>query len=186
MRATICTGVAALLLAPAGVAVAQTTFLQSHYAKVYGSDDIPGLRAGYEYENRALPATHVHYSEHRRAAATFTFLQNAPSEHTASWAELGPFTPVVSGPWTYTGRPALDSGRITALAVSHRCAAGDCRLFVGAAGGGVWVTADAMASTPTWTSVNNGIPTTAIGSLLIDPTDSSGQTLYVGTGEGNG
>jgi len=63
---------------------------------------------------------------------------------------------------------------------------GDCRLFVGAAGGGVWVTADAMASTPTWTSVNNGIPTTAIGSLLIDPTDSSGQTLYVGTGEGNG
>jgi hypothetical protein len=186
MRATICTGVAALLLAPAGVAVAQTTFLHSHYAKVYGSDDIPGLRAGYEYENRALPAAHVHYSEHRRAAAAFNFLQNAPSEHTASWTELGPFTPVVSGPWTYTGRPALDSGRITALAVSHRCVAGDCRLFVGAAGGGVWVTADALATTPTWVSSNTGIPTTSIGSLLVDPTDSSGQTLYAGTGEASG
>ena len=177
--------VAALL--SSSIAFAQTTFLQSHYAKLYGAgDDTPGLRAGYEYENRALPAAHVHYSEHRGAAAAFDLLQSAPAQLAASWTELGPFTPVVSAPWTYTGRQALDSGRITALAISHRCTAGDCRLFVGAAGGGVWVTADALASVPSWVSSNNGIPTTAIGSLLVDPTDSSGQTLYAGTGEPNG
>src|SRR6266404_3662687 len=188
MRAMIFTAVAALLLSPAAVTVAQTSYyFQSHYAKLNASvDDSPGARAGYEYDNRAFPAPHVHYSQHRRAAAAFDVLQNAPSQHTASWTELGPFTPVEPAPLTFSGRQAITSGRITALAISHRCVAGDCRLFVGAAGGGVWVTADAMASTPTWTSVNNGIPTTAIGSLLIDPTDSSGQTLYVGTGEGNG
>jgi hypothetical protein len=187
MRTIILTGVATLLLAPAGGTLAQTTFLQSHYNKINGStDDIPGLRAGYEYENRALPAAHVHYSQHRGAAAAFNVLQGAPSEHTASWTELGPFTPVVSAPWTYTGRQALDSGRLTALAISHRCTTGDCRLFVGAAGGGVWVTADALATAPVWASSNTGIPTTSIGSLLVDPTDSSGQTLYAGTGEASG
>jgi hypothetical protein len=183
----ILTSVAALLFFPAGGTLAQTTVLQSHYSKIIGSgDDIPGLRAGYEYENRALPEAHVHYSEHRGAAAAFTVLQSTASEHTASWTELGPFTPVVAAPWTYTGRQALDSGRITALAISHRCTTGDCRLFVGAAGGGVWVTADALATAPTWTSSNTGIPTTSIGSLLADPTDSSGQTLYAGTGEPSG
>jgi len=40
-----------------------------------------------------VPGAHVHYSQHRRAAAAFDVLQNAPSQHTASWTELGPFTP---------------------------------------------------------------------------------------------
>lgn len=187
MRTMMLTSVAALLLSPAGATLAQTTFHQSHSSKITGAaGDIRGARAGYEYENRAFPAEHVHYSQHRGAAAAFDVLQSDASEHAASWTELGPFTPVVAAPWTYTGRQALDSGRITSLAISHRCVAGDCRLFVGAAGGGVWVTADALASTPTWTSSNSGIPTTSIGSLLVDPTDSSGQTLYAGTGEPSG
>ena len=173
-------------LLPAGGALAQSA-LQSHFAKIGGFlEDNPGERSGYEYDNRAFPAAHVHYSQHRTAAGAFDVLQSAPPQHAASWSELGPFTPVEPAVLTFSGRQAITSGRITSLAISHRCMPGDCRLYVGAAGGGVWVTADALASTPTWTSANNGIPTNAIGSLLVDPTDSSGQTLYVGTGEGNG
>jgi len=75
---------------------------------------------------------------------------------TTAWTELGPTTPHVPGDVTYTGRPTLNSGRITALAISPTCTSGDCRLWVGAAGGGVWRTDDALAATPTWTSTSSG------------------------------
>src|SRR5207237_7718191 len=62
-----------------------------------------------------------------------------------------------------------------------------CRLYAAAAGGGVWRANDGLAMHPTWKQVSDGqIPTNAIGTLLIDPTDSSGATLYAGTGEPNG
>src|SRR5207249_6143574 len=66
------------------------------------------------------------------------------------------------------------------------CSASSCTVFIGAAGGGVWKTTNALASTPTWSSVSSGIPSNAIGSIVFDPTDATGNTLYVGTGEPNG
>ncbi|HEX4583434.1 MAG TPA: hypothetical protein VH183_01310 [Burkholderiaceae bacterium] len=179
------TAVFAGCLLPA-FAMGQTTFQQSHYSLINPAGDTAVERAGYAYENRAYPAAHVDYSRHRGAAAAFDALSSDAPAISATWKELGPFDPVVAAPATYTGRPAKDSGRITALAISHRCVAGDCRLYVGAAGGGIWLTADALAATPAWVSSNQGIATTAIGSLVVDPTDASGQTLYAGTGEGNG
>jgi hypothetical protein len=57
---------------------------------------------------------------------------------------------------------------------------------LGAAGGGVWSTQNALASQPSWVSSSDGLTSNAIGSLLVDPTDHSGRTLYAGTGEENG
>ena len=63
---------------------------------------------------------------------------------------------------------------------------GRCRLWVGAAGGGVWRTDDAMnADDPGWRWVGQGLGTNSIGSLALDPNDRSGDTIYVGTGETN-
>ena len=76
--------------------------------------------------------------------------------------------------------------RCRALAISPRCEKHDCALLVGAAGGGIWKTDDAMDLSPKWESSSDGIPSNAIGSLIFDPTDWSGQTVYAGTGEPNG
>jgi hypothetical protein len=107
------------------------------------------------------------------------------------WTELGPKTPTVDARNTYTGRETTNSGRATALAISPTCdsggtASGACRLWLAAAGGGVWRTDDALAAKPTWSPVDSGLTTDAIGSLVVDPNDASGNTLYAGTGEPNG
>ena len=38
---------------------------------------------------------------------------------------------------------------------------------------------------PTWTFTGGSVPSNAIGSILLDPSDASGNTVYVGTGEPN-
>jgi len=103
------------------------------------------------------------------------------------WEEVGPTIPFVVDAATYTGRPTTNSGRVTALVVPPVCRKDDCKtLFAGSAGGGIWVTDNALADVPKWHSSNSGIPTNAIGSLYFDPTDSKGRTIYAGTGEPNG
>ena len=79
------------------------------------------------------------------------------------------------------------SGRVAALAISPACESdGPCRMWVGAAGGGVWRSEDAMNATdPGWRWIGQGLGTNSIGSLTVDPNDSTGNTIYVGTGETN-
>jgi hypothetical protein len=82
----------------------------------------------------------------------------------------------------FSGADYTTSGRITALAIDPSCTFDKCRLWVGAAGGGVWRTKNAMADSPSWTFVSGGLPTNAIGALTYD---ASSNTLYAGTGEPN-
>jgi photosystem II stability/assembly factor-like uncharacterized protein len=85
-----------------------------------------------------------------------------------TWQELGP------APLTAFGGA---TGRVSALA-AHPTNPG--RLLVGGADGGVWRTDDGGAS---WTPVTDGLPTTAIGALALDP--SNPDTVYAGSGEAN-
>ena len=48
------------------------------------------------------------------------------------------------------------------------------------------MTNNALAQRPEWHEKNDGLDTRAIGSITIDPTDTKGHTIYVGTGEENG
>jgi hypothetical protein len=107
------------------------------------------------------------------------------------WEEVGPFTLDVATEATQNaGLPTEWSGRLTAMAVDPRCGRDDddddCRLYIGAAGGGVWRTNHALSRNPRWKPLDRGLPTTSIGALLIDPHDRSGRTIYVGTGEPSG
>ena len=103
------------------------------------------------------------------------------------WGEVGPFTLEVAREATQNnGQPTEWSGRMTAMAVDPRCDEDDCRLYIGAAGGGVWRTDDALGRNPRWKPLDRGLDTTSIGALLIDPHDRSGRTIYVGTGEPSG
>ncbi len=156
-----------------------------------GEADRKGLNgpAQQEYENRAYPhaviatAQTVGTRSAFAAVRTRTVTSKAPLR---AWTALGPSSGLVPDIVTYTGRPTTNSGRVTAMAIGPACSPGACPLYVGAAGGGVWKTPDALAATPQWTSSSAGITSGAIGSLLVDPTDPTGNTLYAGTGEPNG
>jgi hypothetical protein len=161
--------------------------MQTYFFKAIGSLEEDGRdRAGYEATNRALPAAMVNARQLLAAANASAQISALGFDRNGSWEALGPTVPTVPGPVTYTGKATTDSGRITSLALSPGCSASSCTLLAGAAGGGVWKSTNPLAHPATWQSVSNGLATNSIGSLLYDPTDSSGSTVYVGTGEPNG
>lgn len=164
---------------------AQSTALSqknTKFSEVPGLDEVPGARAGFEGD----PLSNGPATAQQQAGAQAAFSALGTARTALNWKELGPTTPNVAGPATYTGRPTLTSGRITGLAISPKCSSRSCPLFVAAAGGGIWRALDGLSTHPTWTSASTGLPTLSIGSITFDPTDSSGKTLYVGTGEING
>jgi len=115
------------------------------------------------------------------------------ADATGPWSSLGPTTPNVPGqnsqfidPNTQTGPSTQESGRVTALAIDPNCSAGDCRMWVAAAGGGIWRTSDALASHVQWVAPSAGLPTNAFGSLYFDPNAGANGTIYAGSGEPNG
>lgn len=112
-----------------------------------------------------------------------------------TWSLLGPTTATIPNILSFTGSQMTVSGRITALALDTRgnpagtgCTASFCRVWIGAAGGGVWRTDNALSATPTWTFLTSlNVMSNAIGSLAFfwDGNNAHSGVLYVGTGEGN-
>jgi hypothetical protein len=139
-----------------------------------------------QYDNRAFPESEIAPEQQKAAHDAFLSLSQQREGKETEWKLIGPTDPLVVGPATYTGRATYNSGRVTSLALSPKCHTGDCKIFVGAAGGGVWTANDALASDLNWHPSGEGIPSNAIGSVIFDPTDASGKTLYAGTGEPNG
>ncbi|MDQ1741344.1 MAG: hypothetical protein QOE53_2996, partial [Pseudonocardiales bacterium] len=159
--------------------------------------------SGQQVDNRAYPR---HYVQTKRALAARKAFLAKPRKLsrsdfrssardiaqraaiTSQWEELGPFTPKVPSEVTYAGPDTLNSGRVTAMAIDPNCGqpGSGCRLWVAAAGGGIWRSDDALSSHPTWKSTSSGLASYATGSLAVDPNDPSGDTLYLGTGEPNG
>jgi hypothetical protein len=130
-----------------------------------------------------------------RRAKTARARRVARAAINTAWEPLGPVTPNVAGETsqfydleTQSGPATQESGRVTAMAIDPNCGetAGDCRLWVASAGGGIWRTDDALAAHPTWIAPPDDLPTNAFGSIFVDPNDASGDTLYAGSGEPNG
>ena len=182
--------------------VARKTLLQNHRAvaafTAKGGEAPRSGPARERYEDRAYPDVTVSQAQQQAAYLAFQSVARLPGGKRNNWQEIGPTSPVVPGVVTYTGRGTTNSGRVTALAVSPVCAEqnGDnsgsndaqgsqCRLFVGAAGGGIWRADSPMSSNPNWHSSSAGLTSNAIGALIFDPSDPSGKTLYAGTGEPN-
>jgi hypothetical protein len=168
-----------------------------------GGGEIASGPAQQQVDQRAYPRRYV---ETKRALAGRKAFRAAPTRLApsafrksapravqraalaANWTELGPVTPNVPAQVTYTGAPTTNSGRDTALAIDPNCGAPGkgCRLWVAAAGGGIFRTADALAATVQWTPSSAGMASNSIGSIVSDPNDATGNTLYAGTGEPNG
>ncbi len=142
------------------------------------------------YDNRAYPAAFIAAAQQLTAASAATAIGRLPGGKKTNWQEVGPTgvpaSALVASESTGASAGTIYSGRTTAIAVSPGCHANDCKIFIGAAGGGVWEADNALASRPNWHFSGNGIPSNAIGSIVFDPNDPRGKTLYVGTGEPNG
>jgi hypothetical protein len=153
-----------------------------------GTDEGDAAEAASEaYSDRAYPADGISIDQIQGAIAA----DNTVEQHNASltndtWTPIGPNTLNVDRLGTQAFNKGTQwSGRVTALAVDPKCRPTQCRLYVAAAGGGVWRSTNALSDTPLWQQISAGIPTNAIGSIAIDPNDASGKTIYVGTGEAN-
>ena len=153
------------------------------------------------YDNRAYPKRWIDAATaqragnaadaiHNRAAANATNAAVAAGTQ-ANWQLIGPngvpADALVASESTSARTGTTYSGRATAIAISPKCnTSGNCEIFIGAAGGGIWESDNALASQVSWHPSNSGIPSNAIGSIVFDPTDPLGGTLYAGTGEPNG
>ena len=179
-----------------------TRLVKGHIADVltHGREGNRGAKAGdpdagldpaaQAYADQAYPFAGIGIAQTRAASSAAGKVHGHAPKHGGAWEELGPFTNDVATLATQTfNRPTQWSGRVTALAVDPGCAdkgGKHCTLYVAAAGGGIWRTDDALNPNPHWSPVSGDIPSTAIGSLLVDPTDQRGRTLYAGTGEESG
>ena len=146
-----------------------------------------GPAATYEAEQaalRAFPGASIPLSALSNSMATYTKLKSH-GKKTGRWLQLGPTErasyPAFLDQFLAGGKDYVASGRVTALAIAPNCTEENCRLYVGAAGGGVWTTKKALDGD----NMHWKYATAAIGSIMIDPSDPSGDTVYVGTGEPN-
>ena len=104
------------------------------------------------------------------------------------WSSIGPSSAIYQKTelrLTYVPDEYAASGRVTAMAIGPRCSYFHCPVYVAAAGGGVWKTDNGMSSYPRWTFLTGEAGINAIGSIVVDANDSTGRTLWVGTGEAN-
>jgi hypothetical protein len=113
-----------------------------------------------------------------------------PGAKGRKWQLFGPTSGATEpGVISFSGATNDTASRITALLVSPDCGDhGDhCRVWVGAAGGGVWRTDDALGDNPDWKQVKpDQLDQNSVGTLTLDASDTHGaETLYLGTGEGN-
>jgi len=142
------------------------------------------------YDDKAYPAKHIQPAQQRNALNAANAINRLPGGKQSNWQPLGPdgvpADALVASESTGATSGTIYSGRTTAIALSPSCHANDCKIFIGAAGGGVWEADNALGSQPNWHSSNTGISSNAIGSLAFDPNDPRGKTLYAGTGEPNG
>src|SRR5437773_242642 len=148
-------------------------------------DHGPLLAALEDYAHRAYPAKDVPMSATLNAIASFAQVRAMSVGRPAAgaWQLIGPSKADVPDILTFSGAQYFTSGRVTALAIDPSCSNRRCRVWVGAAGGGVWRTDNALSGNgASWTFVSDSFGTNAIGTLTYDAPNN---TLYAGTGEAN-
>jgi hypothetical protein len=128
--------------------------------------------ADESFAQRAYPANDIPIQLSLNAQQSWKAVDNRGigkgKNKAGQWAMIGPSHSNMPGLLVFSGADYTTSGRITALALDPSCSQSTCRLWVGAAGGGVWRTTNGMAGTPSWTFVSGGLPTNAIGALTYD------------------
>jgi hypothetical protein len=158
-----------------------------------GEGPLGGFDA-YLSAERTYPANVIPPAIAERAGNTFDAIaavdakKGDPKAAGRSWKFYGPRQNATQpGVTSFSGATNNTASRVTALVVSPDCGKKNgCRVWAGVSGGGVWRTENALTPNPEWKFVDdNQLDQNSVGTLTLDPTDPTGNTLYLGTGEGN-
>jgi hypothetical protein len=147
---------------------------QAFFQRAFPDADIPLTRL--EFERQAFGR--VKAKGFPRGKQPGTWVTVGPSNAIYPFFDLRDFT-------LYVPNEYAAGGRTTALALAPDCAPGSCRLYAATSGGGVWRTDEALEPEPHWVYLSSAFAGNAVGSVALDPNDPSGNTVWVGTGEGN-
>jgi hypothetical protein len=138
------------------------------------------------YAARAFPADSVSIELTQQAQSSWSKAKGRGhgknKNKAGTWTLAGPSFSTQPALLNFSGKSYVTSGRVTALAIDPNCNQGHCRLWLAAAGGGVWRSDKALHNNPQWRWVSEGLPSNAIGTLTYD---AATDTLYAGTGEPN-
>ena len=157
------------------------------------SEEGPGSAAEAEFLERAYPGTTISVGKYQGSAQSFSAAasrQRGKAAPSGSWTPVGPRNALY--PFTrfrnsssYVPNRYVAGGRTTDIAIASTCRPALCRVYITASGGGVWRTNRALADQPHWTYLGGPLGINAAGTVVVDPTDPSGRTVWVGTGEAN-
>ncbi len=147
---------------------------QAFFQRAFPDSDIPVDRIEFARQSFGR----VKAKGFPRGKQPGTWVTVGPSNAIYPFFDLRDFT-------LYVPNEYAAGGRTTALALAPDCAPGSCRLYAATSGGGVWRTDDALAPEPHWMYLSSAFAGNAVGSVVLDPNDPSGNTVWVGTGEGN-
>lgn len=104
-----------------------------------------------------------------------------------AWVSIGPAP--INDPFqqnlnfnnnNYVSPPQM-TGAVQSV-VTYKTSQGTTGAYIGGALGGVWQTQDLFATPPVWTTGTDAMPSLAIDSLALSPLDSTGNTVFAGTG----
>jgi hypothetical protein len=165
------------------------------YEATVGEGPLGGLEA-YLSAQRTYPADEIPPTLPLQAGATFEKIAakdaatGDPKAKGHKWSLFGPTTDATQpGVTAFSGSTNNTASRVTSILVSPDCGAAGtqaCRLWAGVSGGGVWRTENALAANPNWRQLKpSQLDQNSVGTLSFDPTDKNGNTIYLGTGEGN-
>ncbi|HET7855529.1 MAG TPA: hypothetical protein VFL41_03645 [Gaiellaceae bacterium] len=147
-----------------------------------------GTAEAQEARWRAYPGTvdEISFEATLRARSAFQSLRSRSMSASGAWQLIGPSSATYPGVLNVLndGDQYVASGRTIAMAIDPHCTRSRCRLWIGAAGGGVWRTDKALQGS-NWEYLSGGLASNAIGTLELDPNDPTGNTIYAGTGEPN-
>jgi len=142
----------------------------------------------YQAAERTYPANVIPPAIAQRAEDTFNAIaasdakKGDPKGAGQTWTFYGPKQNATEpGVISFSGATNNTASRMTTLVADPNCTAKKCRLWAGAAGGGIWRTDDATAPDPQWSQVGpSELDQNSVGTLTL-----VGNTLYLGTGEAN-
>ena len=158
------------------------------------SPDGKAAAAAEKFFSLAYPADDLALAnlDAARAAAARLNGKDFPSGRgrPGTWVSVGPShalypATIFRNSFGYVPARYMAGGRATAVAIDPNCAPGRCRIWIYAAGGGVWRTKNALSGQPSWEFLSGSFGIQSGSSIVLDPNDPTGDTLYVGTGEGN-
>ena len=145
-------------LSPGAERLAEFKQLGVFANNVSESEEFPAAADAEAYANRAYPQDAIAFQQTLASIGAAKRLKSRGASSPSKWVDVGPDTMQVAQLGTqHWGRPTQWSGRVSAMAVDTRhCSASACKLYIGAAGGGVWRTNNALAQRPNWKELSTG------------------------------